>query len=56
MQLKSALCEGAVVKMAAKVWATTVGPHSRICWGEWGKQSYSNKGHDGFCKPVLGRV
>jgi hypothetical protein len=25
-----ALCEGAVVKMAAKVYGATVGPHSRI--------------------------
>jgi tetrahydrodipicolinate N-succinyltransferase len=47
-----ALCEGAVVKMAAKVYgATTVGPHSRI-GGEVNNSviSYSNKGHDGFRK------
>jgi hypothetical protein len=48
-----ALCEGAVVKMAAKVYgATTVGPHSRI-GGEVNNSvisAYSNKGHDGFRK------
>lgn len=46
-----ALCEEAVVKMAAKIYgATTVGPHSRI-GGEVKNAvlfSYSNKGHDGF--------
>jgi UDP-N-acetylglucosamine diphosphorylase/glucosamine-1-phosphate N-acetyltransferase len=46
-----ALCEGAGVKMAAKIYgATTVGPHSRI-GGEVKNAvlfSYSNKGHDGF--------
>jgi UDP-N-acetylglucosamine diphosphorylase/glucosamine-1-phosphate N-acetyltransferase len=53
-----ALCEGAVVKMAAKVYgATTVGPHSRI-GGEVNNSvisAYSNKGHDGFLgNSVLG--
>jgi UDP-N-acetylglucosamine diphosphorylase/glucosamine-1-phosphate N-acetyltransferase len=53
-----ALCEGAVVKMAAKIYgATTVGPHSRI-GGEVNNSvlfSYSNKGHDGFLgNSVLG--
>jgi UDP-N-acetylglucosamine diphosphorylase/glucosamine-1-phosphate N-acetyltransferase len=46
-----ALCEGAVVKLATKVYgATTVGPESRI-GGEVNNsviQGYSNKGHDGF--------
>ena len=46
-----ALCEGAMVKMAAKIYgATTVGPHSRI-GGEVNNSvlfAYSNKGHDGF--------
>lgn len=46
-----ALCEGAAVKMAAKVYgATTVGSFSRI-GGEVKNSiifSYSNKGHDGF--------
>ena len=46
-----ALCEGAMVKMAAKIYgATTVGPHSRI-GGEINNSvlfAYSNKGHDGF--------
>lgn len=46
-----ALCEGAKVKMAAKIYgATTVGPHSRI-GGEVNNSvlfAYSNKGHDGF--------
>jgi UDP-N-acetylglucosamine diphosphorylase/glucosamine-1-phosphate N-acetyltransferase len=53
-----ALCESAVVKMAAKVYgATTVGPHSRI-GGEVNNSvlfGYSNKGHDGFLgNSVLG--
>ncbi|MEZ7499878.1 GlmU family protein [Flavobacterium sp. Arc3] len=53
-----ALCEGAVVKMAAKVYgATTVGPYSRI-GGEINNSvisAYSNKGHDGFLgNSVLG--
>jgi UDP-N-acetylglucosamine diphosphorylase/glucosamine-1-phosphate N-acetyltransferase len=53
-----ALCENAVVKMAAKVYgATTVGPHSRI-GGEVNNSvlfGYSNKGHDGFLgNSVLG--
>lgn len=46
-----ALCEGAQVKMGAKVYGpTTVGPGSRI-GGEVTNcviQAYSNKGHDGF--------
>ena len=46
-----ALCDGAVVKLATKVYgATTVGPESRI-GGEVNNsviQGYSNKGHDGF--------
>ena len=53
-----ALCESAVVKMAAKIYgATTVGPHSRI-GGEVNNSvlfGYSNKGHDGFLgNSVLG--
>ncbi len=53
-----ALCEGAVVKLATKVYgATTVGPHSRI-GGEVNNSvlfGYSNKGHDGFLgNSVLG--
>jgi UDP-N-acetylglucosamine diphosphorylase/glucosamine-1-phosphate N-acetyltransferase len=53
-----ALCENAVVKMAAKIYgATTVGPHSRI-GGEINNSvlfAYSNKGHDGFLgNSVLG--
>jgi UDP-N-acetylglucosamine diphosphorylase/glucosamine-1-phosphate N-acetyltransferase len=53
-----ALCEGAVVKLAAKVYgATTVGPYSRI-GGEVNNSvisAYSNKGHDGFLgNSVLG--
>jgi UDP-N-acetylglucosamine diphosphorylase/glucosamine-1-phosphate N-acetyltransferase len=53
-----ALCENAVVKMAAKIYgATTVGPHSRI-GGEVNNSvisAYSNKGHDGFLgNSVLG--
>lgn len=46
-----ALCEGASVKMGAKIYgATTVGPHSRV-GGEITNSviiGYSNKGHDGF--------
>ncbi|AWG27150.1 GlmU family protein [Flavobacterium kingsejongi] len=53
-----ALCEGAQVKMGAKVYgATTVGPYSRI-GGEVSNSvlfAYSNKGHDGFLgNSVLG--
>lgn len=53
-----ALCEGAVVKLAAKVYgATTVGPECRI-GGEISNSvlmGYSNKGHDGFLgNSVLG--
>ena len=53
-----ALCEGAQVKLATKVYgATTVGPHSRI-GGEVNNSvlfAYSNKGHDGFLgNSVLG--
>ncbi|WP_405246215.1 GlmU family protein [Cellulophaga sp. Asnod2-G02] len=46
-----ALCEGAIVKMGAKIYgATTVGPYSRI-GGEVNNSvllGYSNKGHDGY--------
>ena len=53
-----ALCEGAQVKLASKVYgATTVGPFSRI-GGEVSNSvlfAYSNKGHDGFLgNSVLG--
>ncbi|HEU4496402.1 MAG TPA: GlmU family protein [Flavobacterium sp.] len=53
-----ALCEGAQVKLASKVYgATTVGPFSRI-GGEVSNSvlfGYSNKGHDGFLgNSVLG--
>jgi len=53
-----ALCEGAGVKMAAKIYgATTVGPYSKI-GGEVNNSvisAYSNKGHDGFLgNAVLG--
>jgi len=53
-----ALCEGAQVKLATKVYgATTVGPYSRI-GGEVSNSvlfAYSNKGHDGFLgNSVLG--
>lgn len=53
-----ALCEGAQVKLASKVYgATTVGPESRI-GGEVNNSvlmGYSNKGHDGFLgNSVLG--
>lgn len=46
-----ALCEGAGIKMGAKIYgATTVGPHCKV-GGEVSNcifQAYSNKGHDGF--------
>lgn len=46
-----ALCEGAVLKMGAKVYgATTIGPYSKV-GGEVNNIvmiGYSNKGHDGF--------
>jgi len=46
-----ALCEGAVVKMSAKVYGgTTIGPYSKV-GGEVSNSvifGYSNKGHDGF--------
>jgi len=46
-----ALCEGASLKLATKIYgATTVGPHSKV-GGEVNNsviQGYSNKGHDGF--------
>jgi len=46
-----ALCEGASLKLATKIYgATTVGPHSKI-GGEVNNsviQGFSNKGHDGF--------
>ncbi|RKS21696.1 UDP-N-acetylglucosamine diphosphorylase/glucosamine-1-phosphate N-acetyltransferase [Flavobacterium endophyticum] len=53
-----ALCEGAQIKLASKVYgATTVGPFSRI-GGEVSNSvlfAYSNKGHDGFLgNSVLG--
>ncbi|MDQ7961835.1 GlmU family protein [Flavobacterium lindanitolerans] len=53
-----ALCEGAQVKLAAKIYgATTVGPFSRV-GGEVSNSvlfAYSNKGHDGFLgNSVLG--
>lgn len=53
-----ALCEGAVVKMVAKIYgATTVGPYSKI-GGEVSNAilfAHSNKGHDGFLgNSVLG--
>lgn len=53
-----ALCENAIVKMAAKIYgATTVGPHARV-GGEVNNSvisAYSNKGHDGFLgNSVLG--
>lgn len=53
-----ALCEGAVVKMAAKIYgATTVGPYSKI-GGEVNNSvlfANSNKGHEGFLgNSVLG--
>ncbi len=53
-----ALCEGAVVKMGAKVYGpTTVGPYGKIC-GEINNSvifGYSSKGHDGYLgNSVLG--
>lgn len=53
-----ALCEGAAVKMAAKIYGpTTVGPFSKV-GGEVNNSvifGYSNKGHDGFLgNSVLG--
>jgi UDP-N-acetylglucosamine diphosphorylase/glucosamine-1-phosphate N-acetyltransferase len=46
-----ALCEGAALKMGAKIYgATTIGPHCKV-GGEVSNvifQAYSNKGHDGF--------
>ena len=46
-----ALCEGAVIKMAAKIYGdTTIGPYCKV-GGEVTNsifQGYSNKGHDGF--------
>jgi UDP-N-acetylglucosamine diphosphorylase/glucosamine-1-phosphate N-acetyltransferase len=52
------LCEGAVVKMGAKIYgATTIGPFSKV-GGEVNNSvifGYSNKGHDGFLgNSVLG--
>ena len=52
------LCEGAVVKMSAKIYgATTVGPYSKV-GGEINNSvlfAHSNKGHDGFLgNSVLG--
>jgi UDP-N-acetylglucosamine diphosphorylase/glucosamine-1-phosphate N-acetyltransferase len=53
-----ALCEGAIVKMGAKIYGpTTIGPHSKV-GGEVNNSvlfAYSNKGHDGFLgNAVLG--
>lgn len=53
-----ALCEGATVKMAAKIYgSTTIGPYSKV-GGEVNNSvifGYSNKGHDGFLgNSVLG--
>ncbi|MDO6760068.1 GlmU family protein [Tamlana sp. 2_MG-2023] len=53
-----ALCDGAVVKMGAKIYGpTTVGPYSKV-GGEINNSvlfGYSNKGHDGFLgNSVLG--
>ena len=53
-----AMCEGAVLKLGAKIYgATTVGPHSKV-GGEVNNSvilGYSNKGHDGFLgNSVLG--
>ena len=53
-----ALCEGAIVKMDAKIYGgTTVGPYSKV-GGEVNNSvlfAYSNKGHDGFLgNAVLG--
>ena len=51
-----ALCDGAVVKMGAKIYgATTIGPECRV-GGEVSNslfQGYSNKGHDGFIGNAL---
>ncbi|WP_298496706.1 GlmU family protein [uncultured Algibacter sp.] len=53
-----ALCEGAGIKLGAKIYGpTTVGPHSKV-GGEVNNSvifGYSNKGHDGFLgNSVLG--
>ena len=53
-----ALCEGAILKMGAKIYTgTTVGPYSKV-GGEVNNSvlfAYSNKGHDGFLgNSVLG--
>ncbi|MEZ4818114.1 MAG: GlmU family protein [Flavobacteriaceae bacterium] len=53
-----ALCEGATIKMAAKIYTgVTVGPHCKV-GGEVSNSvlfGYSNKGHDGFLgNSVLG--
>ena len=53
-----ALCEGAVVKMGAKIYGpTTVGPKGKVC-GEINNSvifGYSSKGHDGYLgNSVLG--
>lgn len=53
-----ALCEGATVKLAAKIYGpTTIGPYSKV-GGEVNNSvifGYSNKGHDGFLgNSVLG--
>ena len=53
-----ALCEGATVKMSAKIYGgTTIGPYSKV-GGEVNNSvvfGYSNKGHDGFIgNSVLG--
>jgi UDP-N-acetylglucosamine diphosphorylase/glucosamine-1-phosphate N-acetyltransferase len=53
-----AMCEGAVLKLATKIYGpTTIGPHSKV-GGEVNNSvlfGYSNKGHDGFLgNSVLG--
>jgi UDP-N-acetylglucosamine diphosphorylase/glucosamine-1-phosphate N-acetyltransferase len=53
-----AMCEGAVLKLSAKIYGpTTIGPHSKV-GGEVNNSvifGYSNKGHDGFLgNSVLG--
>ena len=53
-----ALCEGAGIKLGAKIYGpTTIGPHSKV-GGEVNNSvifAYSNKGHDGFLgNSVLG--
>lgn len=53
-----ALCEGAIVKMGAKIYgATTVGPFGKVC-GELSNSvifGYSSKGHEGYLgNAVLG--